>query len=155
MTRDELTELFAGLGADNPQGWANSQIDEGIPQLHRYVFLRQAWQSVLDPGNPHWIDNLRRDQSVVTAPARDALERSLATGAAPADLEVLIRHMQRELLFSVCCLLGDPGSIEPEVDGVSWGLFVTDADGDPIAPLEMLHESVIATDPLGSEYNRS
>ena len=39
---DELTRLFARLGAPDPQGWASSQPNEGILQLARYLFLRQA-----------------------------------------------------------------------------------------------------------------
>jgi hypothetical protein len=38
----ELTELFARLGAPRPESWARSQLEEGIPQLARFVFLRQA-----------------------------------------------------------------------------------------------------------------
>ncbi len=34
--------------------------------------------------------------------------------------------MQRELLFSICYQLDDPGGIEPEIEGVSWGLFAID-----------------------------
>src|SRR5262249_25800627 len=49
MGEQELTELFRKLGADDPAGWARSQIREGIPQLARYLFLRQAWRQVLGP----------------------------------------------------------------------------------------------------------
>ena len=33
---DELTRIFQKLGAPDPEGWARSQIQEGIPQLARY-----------------------------------------------------------------------------------------------------------------------
>ncbi len=42
MNEMELTELFARLGARDPEKWARSQIKEGIPQLARFLFLRQA-----------------------------------------------------------------------------------------------------------------
>jgi hypothetical protein len=43
MNQDELTALFKKVGARKPEGWARSQIEEGIPQLARFLFLRQAW----------------------------------------------------------------------------------------------------------------
>jgi hypothetical protein len=153
VSRDDLVEIFAGLGAKNPEQWADSQIEAGIPQLHRFVFLRQAWQDVIEPGNPHWIENLERGSGSTDMPVRAALQRVLAAGAEPADLGLVIRAMQRDMLFSLCYQLDNPGGIEPEVDGVSWGLFVTDADGDPVEPLAMLHESVIETDPLANEHD--
>ena len=43
---DELKDIFTRLGADDPQGWARSQHEESINQLHRFVFLRQAWKGM-------------------------------------------------------------------------------------------------------------
>ncbi len=51
----ELGKLFEKLGAQNPESWASSQIKEGVPQLQRFLFLRQAWQSILDENNLKWI----------------------------------------------------------------------------------------------------
>jgi hypothetical protein len=42
MNQDELTALFKKVGARKPEGWARSQIEEGIPQLARFLFLRQV-----------------------------------------------------------------------------------------------------------------
>jgi len=42
MNQEQLTALFQKLGARHPEGWARSQIKEGIPQLARFLFLRQA-----------------------------------------------------------------------------------------------------------------
>ena len=51
----EWTERFRALGARNPEGWARSQIEEGIPQFARYIFLRQAWRSIIPDGDTSWI----------------------------------------------------------------------------------------------------
>lgn len=144
MTRDELIALFTQLGAPHPQKWADSQIEEGIPQLHRFVFLRQAWQAVLEPQNTQWLANLERGGGAVA----EAIERLQAAGASPADLATLVRSMQQDLLFSLCQQLDAPDGGEPEVEGVSWGLFATDQNGSPNKPLIMLHETVLETDPL-------
>src|SRR5258706_541741 len=52
----QLTEHFRALGAFDPESWARSQIEEGIPQYARLVFLRQAWQSIIADGDTSWIE---------------------------------------------------------------------------------------------------
>jgi hypothetical protein len=47
-------------------------------------------------------------------------------------VELMIRAMQAELLFSLCCLLEDPGDVEQEVAHHRWGLFLVDEDGRPM-----------------------
>jgi hypothetical protein len=59
MNEQQLTELFRKLGAQNPEGWAHSQIREGIPQLARYLFLREAWRCVISPDSRNWMVDVR------------------------------------------------------------------------------------------------
>lgn len=60
--------------------------------------------------------------------------------------------MQAEFLFSLCYLLEDPGFPEEELSDLSWALFQTSADGNPISQhIGGLHESVLETDPTGRE----
>ncbi len=42
-----LTDLFRRLGAPDPAEWGQSEIQQGIPQLARFVFLRGLWDQVL------------------------------------------------------------------------------------------------------------
>jgi len=56
MDIDRLTALFAKLGARDAESWAQSQIEEGIPQLQRFLFLRQAWRNVLEEHSTDWIE---------------------------------------------------------------------------------------------------
>ncbi len=60
MDERELTELFRNLGADDPAGWARSQLEEGLPQLARFLFLRQAWKLVVKPDDSGWITAARQ-----------------------------------------------------------------------------------------------
>ncbi len=147
MNLTQLTQLFASLGAKEPQRWAASQIDEGIPQLHRFLFLRQAWQAVLSPDNLDWIDNLQRAGTNGHAEVQDALVRLLAAGARREDLTLVVRNMQRELLFSLCYLMENPDVDDLEVDSIAWGLFAVDAEGRAEQQILGLHESVLETDP--------
>ena len=56
LEKSRLADIFRRLGADDPVGWARSQVDEGIPQLARFAFLKDAWAHVLDEDDATWID---------------------------------------------------------------------------------------------------
>lgn len=155
MTLEELTALFRKLGAPDPESWARSQHDEGIDQLSRFVFLREAWKAVVGPDDLGWIDRLiassKRRPNDPCAGIGPALERLLAAGADRNDLQEVVRVMQYELLFSLCYLLEDPGTLEPEVAELSWRLVRTNPAGDVIGTVDGLHESVLSLDPSGRE----
>src|SRR5579872_1632644 len=59
MNVRELSALFRKLGARNPESWARSQLEENIPQLARFLFLRQAWKLVIDENDHGWISEMR------------------------------------------------------------------------------------------------
>lgn len=153
MNVEQLTTVFRKLGAPDPELWAASQVSEGIPQLARFLFLRQAWRGVLSEDDGTWIGGVLHsadDDSDEPGAAR-ALRRLLDAGADPADLTELVRVMQWQLLHHLCYLLEDPGDVEPEVAKIAWMLFQVDEDGRPQAPMTGLHESVLDTDPSGRE----
>lgn len=146
-----LTALFAQLGARDPDSWASSQVTEGINQLHRFLFLKKAWEPVIHPTDTSWMDRLV--ESAERWPQNEAyqvaaaLQRLLACGVDRADLAEVIRTMQIEVLHGLCELLGDP-STEAPVAEVGWALVETDADGRPTTrTIDGLHESVGETDP--------
>ena len=87
MNVHELSALFRILGAQNPEAWAHSQLEENIPQLARFLFLRQAWKLVIDKNDPRWIPDMRRIES--KKPGGDigpAISRLLAGGGKENDL---------------------------------------------------------------------
>ena len=147
-----LTALFAKYGAREPELWAKSQLEEGIPQLQRFLFLRQAWSQVIDDGDQDWVASWRQagEQSPggLHATVANAIQRCLEKGVTPGDLTDIARGVQAELLFQLCYLLEDPMFAEGELQDFSWGLFEIDEDGDPIGPrISALHESVLDTNP--------
>ena len=150
-----LASVFRKLGADDPEGWANSQVEEGIPQLARFLFLRQAWRDIVSTDNHHWIGAyINAFDADPTGPYGGvgwALKRLQAKGATSEELSHLVRGMQAELLFSICYLLEDPGDLEEEVSDMHWQLFLLDEDDQPISPISSLHESVLEMDPTGNE----
>jgi hypothetical protein len=149
---NELTELFRKLGARNPADWANSQLNESLPQLARFLFLREAWKLVVGDGDASWIEaRMGDDPAGPGGEIGPALKRLLAAGAAESDLTAVVRTMQWRLLFGLCQLLDDPGSLEREVRDIAWRLFQVDEDDQPTAVISGLHESVLETDPTGRE----
>ena len=152
----DLEALFRRLGAPDPEAWAASQEGEGINQLHRYLFLRQAWSNVVADGDQRWIEAgiaaSKRDPEGPYAGVGQALERLIAAGASRDDLTEVVRGMQAELLFGFCYLLEDPSIEEPEAAHIGWVLVEADEDGAPTErPIGGLHESVLETDPSGRE----
>ena len=152
-TEEALTELFTRLGASDPQGWAQSQLQEGIPQLHRYLWLRQAWKFIVAEDDTGWMNAHMRHAAVRPddpyTGVGHALRRCLAQGVDLGLLNDIVRGMQVELLAGLSYMLEDPDFSEPELAELGWGLFATDAQGHPMQAIPGLHESVLELDPTG------
>jgi len=154
-----LTDTFRRLGANDPEGWARSQINEGIPQLHRFLFLKAAWSHVVEDDDTSWIEQAlapSRRNDDPGASLGPALRRLLDAGARPEDISEVVRVTQWQLLFEMCYQLDDSGVIdtlsrEGEMPEIAWGLFAIDEDGNPLDAIDALHESVLAIDPTGRE----
>ena len=155
---ERLAEAFRALGAYDPEGWARSEVREGINQYARFVFLRAAWTYVIPEGCTSWIDALIQESDRRPrgpgAGAGPALKRMLAAGASGEDIAEVVRVMQWDVLAGLAYLLADPGVVEypsEELPRVNWTLFEVDDEGQPLWPIDALHESVLDTDPTGRE----
>jgi hypothetical protein len=152
INEQQLTELFRKLGAQNPEGWAHSQIREGIPQLARYLFLREAWRCVISPDSRNWMVDVRPSRpDEPGGELQPAIDRILAAGARLEDLTTVVRVMQWWLLAGFCELLDEPADLESEISDLAWRLVLLDENGVPTEPINALHESVLETDPTGRE----
>ncbi len=152
MKERDLADLFRKLGARNPEVWARSQVKEGLPQLARFVFLRQAWKLVVAERDRSWLsERANDDQRGPGGAIGPALKRLLALGASEDDLTAVARVMQWRVLSGLCYLLDDPGDLESEVKDIAWRLFQVDENDQPIAAISGLNESVLETEPSGKE----
>jgi hypothetical protein len=162
MNKTRLTEIFRLAGARNPEGWAESEANENLPQLARYLFLRAAWRGVVPDGDNRWIDSHVRPNGRPDAPGagiETALERLLESGVDRDALSEVVRVMQWNVLAHICQLLDHPYlavddlEMVPELNDFKfgWGLFELDGDGNLGRPIEGLLESVLETDPSGRE----
>jgi hypothetical protein len=147
-----LTKILKRLGATAPESLAGSQVSEGIPQLAYFVFLKQAWQAILEPQNSRqWFKALR--QAAANFPEAslgklsEMIDHFLALGATEKNLATLIQLVQYETLNALCFLLDDGGFASDvnvsDGDGwpaVRWALHQVDENGHVVAHLEGLHE---------------
>jgi hypothetical protein len=155
-TISELTALFRKFGARHPESWAKSQINEGIPQLQRFLFLRQAWKQVRQDEECGWVrTEIKNWQKQADAPFSDVgrvFSLCLEKGISAEDLASLARALQAQMLANVCYTLEEPAFEEVELADFAWGLFQIDEDGNALGDgIRMLHESVLETDPTGRE----
>jgi hypothetical protein len=102
----------------------------------REDILKQLWNETINSCmQEHWIDNLiRQSEKNPDAPFADlgpVLKRLLTAGATPRDLSLIARHAAYEAVFGTLYAFSDPG-----------------VDDDDV---EMLHESLISSDPSGRE----
>lgn len=152
---DDLAERFRQLGAPDPRAWAESQVREGIPQLARFLFLRQAWRLVASETDPSWISawkaSAEREPDAPYAGAGHAIKRLKTLGASDEDLTDLVRGAQAELLFSFCYLLDDAGIDDAAGADMAWALVQVSDKGEVLAPISGLHESVLELDPTGRQ----
>ena len=133
-------------------GWVATQ---GIPQLHRFLFPRQAWKHIVSEGDTRWMDywiaESKRRPDAPYAGLGAALAAAREKGVSDDQITDLARCVQALLLFQVCYLLEDPCIEEADAQDVAWGLFALNADDSPREPITGLHESVLETDPTGRE----
>lgn len=148
-----LTEVFRQHGARDPETWARSQLEEGIPQLAIFCFARALWDGVVPEGDDGWIDEeIRHAESRPGDPCAQsglALAEMLAKGVSRQAIVDLVRVFQYSALYHACALLD--GSLGVDLPVSQWTLHQTDDEGRPVAIIQGLHEVLLGMDPTGRE----
>jgi hypothetical protein len=148
MTKKRATALFRQLGAKAPAAWATSEAAGEHPSLVRFLFLTALWRCVIgdDPG---WMNEWASDAEPVPA----AIQRMLDKGIDPADLTSVVRDMQVDALFNVCCVLDNPAhgieDLQAKIpENVEWRLAEYDGERATVGRAVMaVHESFHDLDP--------
>ena len=135
---DALAKKLKRAGAADPQSWARSEVEEGIPQFARFLLLKNLVQIANDvQGNLDAGQELAEDLADAHAAA------SAAMGEAP--LHALLRSHGKGMVQQILDLI-DWGNADMERDGLSWSLVQTDGEGKVIRPLRIidaLHEDFL------------
>jgi hypothetical protein len=173
---EALAGQFRGLGAGDPEGWAASEVEEDIPQLARFLFLRRLWRGAEQWKQPpaEWFaeeepDELPVDEedddepTLVSSPhgevsdedaeppflaAQQAVQRILAAGADPEDLKEVARAIFLHTAFDVVVTV-DEGH-DPEAGEGMPGWLLTEVGGDLVLTgrvIPDLHEDLLTTEP--------
>jgi hypothetical protein len=129
------------LGADNPEGWAQSEIEEGIAQEARFLFLRAIWPTLIQP---------LADPNVMRR--YPAVARLLDAGANPDDLSRALRAVAYETAFGVIERVDEGHDADAPDDAPGW-LLVETVNADTLTGRDVggLHESLQSLDPTGRE----
>ena len=112
----ELTAKFRAMGADDPESWAASEIQEDIPQLGRFLFLRNIWPNLIDTwtADVSWVERLSQAEDEPFADAWLALKRSREAGVEDEDISRIARWVAYETVFGLLYHMADPQNESPE-----------------------------------------
>lgn len=145
----ELTETFRQLGASDPEWYATSEVEEGIPQLAMYVFLKRALELVRADSLDRWLQGVAHRHYHEHASAKQSLSRIRRLGAQREDIRTLLEAFGREMVMEMCLLLDNTSGTHFEdhqlnrrVADVDWLLYAVDDEGNPTSPMGGLHEIV-------------
>ncbi len=149
----ELAEIFERYGAHDPESWARSQLEEGIPQLAIFSFARAMWACAADENDDRWIDQeIRRSRDGPNDPCAQigpALAEMLSKGVSRRAITDLVRVIQYGVLYHVASLLD--GSRIEDVPIHRWRMYEVDEDDHLVAVIQGLHEVLLGLDPTGRE----
>jgi hypothetical protein len=168
-----LAETFRGLGAEEPEAWALSEVEDGIPQLARFIFLRRLWRGAEEwtqapadwfiDRDPEPADDDEEDDDAPSAEAvpveeedaepaffavQQAVRRILAAGADPEDLKEVARAVFLHAVFAAVQTVDE--GYDPEVGEGMPGWLLTEVGGDLVLTgrmLDKLHEDLFTTEP--------
>ena len=133
---------MAELGADDPDAWARSELQENIAQQARYLVLRCIWRDTLSP----WRDpgTLRHYEMLAELVQQGTDENLLAQA---------VRNVVYETLIAVIGVIDRECDPEAPDDAPGWRLMETAAADLSLTGRDVggLHESLLETDPLGRE----
>jgi hypothetical protein len=169
---EALAERFRALGAGDPEAWALSEVEDNIPQLARFLFLRRVWRSAeewaLPPADwfadrePEPADDEEdadddaepsdsaeeEDAEPAFLAAQQAVRRILAAGADPEDLREVAKSIFFFTAFDAVQSL-DEGHDPRAGEGMP-GWFLAEIGGDLMITgraLDHLHEDLLTTEP--------
>lgn len=147
-----LVERFKLNGASNPERWARSEIKEDIPQLARYLLLKQIWDYEIDRWSSEperWIDDFERYSSKrpipVFANAAAAIKRIRALGASSEDLGALAFLIAYAAAFGTLYRVDSTSCSADQNDAPGWRLVEVGTKGELTGRVMAgLHESLLS-----------
>jgi hypothetical protein len=143
--RDRLVSALRAAGCENPEGWADSQLEEGFPQFARYLLCKTIWEHAVEP----WRSE---DALAEFAEARELI----AAGADAEQLRRLGGKIAYETMTAIVNAIDQETYVgEADVPEDAPGWMIVEVDGETLKPTGrnagFIHESILAVDPTGTE----
>lgn len=132
----DLCEQLKAAGATNPKSWANSELQENIPQFARFLVLKGLTDIYLDvEGNLSEIESYSDE-------ATEAHQK-LASQFDEQELKELLHFYGKSIIGKVIDML-DQGYLYDVNDNVGWSLMELDNKGTTTDRLiQGLHEDFL------------
>ena len=155
---ERLAATFRSVGAHHPEEWAASEVREDVPQVARYLLLRDLWRGIDEwrDGADEWVplaaEDAERAPEAAFADAGAALQRMLDAGVSVEDLGRVARMVAYDVTYAAVIAV-DRTFAEDAPEGTpGWVLAETGPDGVATGRIVGgLHESLLETDPSGRE----
>lgn len=129
---ESLRDVFAGLGAVDPEGWARSEVAEDFAQLGRFAFLRAVWRQLETWRDPRAVAQILPDAS------DDVLKGAQAIAGRVAF----------DVAMNIVQVLDEEEDTDAEEPLPGWRLMELGTSGEPTGrDLAALHESFLDVDP--------
>lgn len=143
--REELVAALRAAGCDDPEGWADSELEENIPQFARFLLCKSIWESAMEP----W----RRENVLESYPETEKL---LAAGVDPQLLRRLAGKIAYDTMTEIVNTIDEGSYIgDANVADDAPGWTLVEVDGATLKPTSrhagFIHESIPSVDPSGTE----
>jgi hypothetical protein len=152
-SKAELITLLERVGVDDPEVWADSEINEDFAQLARAILLRRLWPQVIDrfATDLSWIDfamSGREGDDALFTDASAALSAALAAGVSKEDLGKISRSVAFAAVADTLYRIDERADYDFD-DGPGWMLIEMDqSTGRPTGrDVGGLHESILEVKP--------
>jgi hypothetical protein len=144
-SRDQLVAALRAAGCSDPEGWADSELEENIPQFARYLLCKAIWEAAIEP----W----RQEDALDAFPDAKLL---LDAGVDRERLRALCGKVAYETMTAVNHALDAEEYLGPaDVPEDSPGWLIIETDGKTLEPTGRragaIHESILSVDPTGTE----
>lgn len=154
---EQMISLLTAWGAPDTEEWVESEIEEDIPQMVRFLMLRGLWNEIdaWRDKSGEWVSRMtstaEEDPKGYFADAGLALKRMEEAGVNSDDLGRVARYVAYESIFSVLNRIDEGG--DPEIENApGWALAEVDANGEGTGRVVVgLHEDLLSLDPSGRE----
>lgn len=132
----DLCEQLKAAGATNPKSWANSELQENIPQFARFLMLKGLTDIYRD------VEGNINEMDIYSDKANDVYQK-LASQLDKQELKELFHFYGKSIIGKVIDML-DEGYLYDVNDNVGWSLMELDDKGTTTDRLiQGLHEDFI------------